>query len=119
LKVGDALRPTPCRPQPLCYDAVPMALTFDTRKAFQKLRQRGLSEPAADGIVEVVEEATNVVVTADILHAEVAALRGEMRAEMAEMRADMWRALYTAVGAIVGVVIAVAAVSLTVASLIN
>lgn len=85
-----------------------MALTFDTRRAFQKLLQRGLPEPAADGIVEVIEEATSPLVTRDIL-----------RAEMAEMRADMWRALYTAVATVVGVMIAVAAVSLTVANALD
>ncbi len=85
-----------------------MALTFDTRRAFQKLLPRGLPEPAADGIVEVIEEATSPLVTRDIL-----------RAEMAEMRADMWRALYTAVATVVGVMIAVAAVSLTVANALD
>ncbi len=85
-----------------------MALIFDTRRAFQKLLQRGLPEPAADGIVEVIEEATSPLVTRDIL-----------RAEMAEMRADMWRALYTAVATVVGVMIAVAAVSLTVANALD
>ena len=65
-----------------------MALTFDTRKAVQKLRQQGLAERAADGIVEVVEEATNTVVTADILRSELQALRGEFRAEMAEFRGE-------------------------------
>ena len=92
----------------MCYDTDAMALTFDTRKAFQKLLQRGLPEPAADGIVEVIEEATSPLVTRDIL-----------RAEMAEMRADMWRALYTAVATVVGVMIAVAAVSLTVANALD
>ena len=71
-----------------------MALTFDTRKAVQKLRQQGLAERAADGIVEVVEEATNTVVTADILRTELQALRGEFRAEFAEFRAEMWRAFW-------------------------
>ncbi len=71
-----------------------MALTFDTRKAVQKLRQQGLAERAADGIVEVVEEATNTVVTADILRSELQTLRGEFRAEFAEFRAEMWRAFW-------------------------
>ncbi len=48
-----------------------MALTFNSRRAVQKLLGRGLSEPAADGIVEVVEEATTPLVTRDILHAEL------------------------------------------------
>ena len=82
-----------------------MALTFNSREAVQKLLGRGLPEPAADGIVEVVEEATSPLVTRDIL-----------RAEMAEMRADIWRALYAAVATVVGVVIAAAAVSLTIAA---
>lgn len=93
-----------------------MALTFDTRKAFQKLIQRGLPEPAAGGIVEVVEEATNTVVTGDILRAELLVARTEFRAEMAELRADMWRAQYTAVATMFGLMVAVAAVSLTIAS---
>ena len=54
-----------------------MALTFNSRRAVQKLLGRGLSEPAADGIVEVVEEATSPLVTRDML------------------RADMYRALWT------------------------
>ena len=55
-----------------------MALTFDTRKAVQKLLQRGLPEPAADGIVEVIGDATNALVTTDILRAELQALRTEL-----------------------------------------
>ena len=88
-----------------------MALTFDTRKAFQKLLQRGLPEPAAAGIVEVVEEATNTVVTGDILRAELLVARTEFRAEMAELRADMYRALWiqgAGVVAILGVIVGVA-----------
>ena len=84
----------------MCYDTDPMALTFDTRRAFRKLLQRGLSEPAADGIGEVVEEATSPLVTRDIL-----------RAEMAEMRADMYRAFWifgTGIVASLGVIVAVA-----------
>ena len=84
----------------MCYYSDPMALTFDTRRAFQKLLQHGLPEPAAGGIVEVVEEATNAVVTRDIL-----------RAEMAEMRADMYRAFWifgTGIVASLGVIVAVA-----------
>ncbi len=83
-----------------------MALTFDTRKAFQKLLERGLPEPAANGIVEVVEEATNTVVTADILRAEMA----QIRSEMAQDRAEMWRAFWifgTGIVAALGVIVAV------------
>ena len=65
------------------------------------------------------EEATNTVVTADILRAEMAQMRTEMRADFAEFRAEMWRAFWNFGTGIVGVVMAVAAASLTVASLIN
>ena len=91
-----------------------MALTFDTRKAVQKLLQRGLPEPAADGIVEVVEEATNTVVTGDILRAELQVVRSEFRAEMAELRAEMahFRAEFYRVSLIQGGVIIGAVVAL-------
>ena len=88
-----------------------MALTFDTRRAFQKLLQRGLPEPAAGGIVEVVEEATNAVVTGDILRTELQVVRAEFAQLRAEMRADMYRALWvfgTGIVASLGVIVAVA-----------
>ena len=87
-----------------------MALTFNSREAFQKLLGRGLPEPAADGIVEVVEEATSTVVTADILHNELQVVRNEFRAEMAEMRADMYRAFWlfgTGIVAALGIIVGV------------
>ena len=87
-----------------------MALTFDTRKAVQKLLQRGLPEPAADGIVEVVEEATNTVVTGDILRAELQVVRSEFRAEFAELRAELrvefYRVSLIQGGVIIGAVVA-------------
>lgn len=88
-----------------------MALTFNTRQAFQKLLQRGLPEPAAEGIVEVVEEATDSVVTNDVLRAEFAISRAEMRAQMADFRAEVYRALWiqgAGIVAILGVIVGVA-----------
>ena len=79
-----------------------MALTFNSREAVQKLLGRGLPEPAADGIVEVVEDATNEVVTRDILRAELQVLR----AEMAEFRAEFYRAALIQGGVIIGAVVA-------------
>ena len=72
-----------------------MALTFDTRKAVQKLLQRGLPEPAADGIVEVIGDATNALVTTDIL-----------RAEMAHFRVEFYRVSLIQGGVIIGAVVA-------------
>ena len=76
-----------------------MALTFDTRKAVQKLLQRGLPEPAADGIVEVVEEATSPVITADRLHVE-------LNRVSAELRAEFFRVSLIQGGIIIGAVVA-------------
>ena len=87
-----------------------MALTFNSREAVQKLLGRGLPQPAADGIVEVVEEATDVVVTADILRAELNVVRAEIGQVRAEVRADMYRALWffgTGIVAALGVIVAV------------
>ena len=72
-----------------------MALTFNSREAVQRLLGRGLPQPAADGIVEVVEDATNSVVTADILRAELNVVRAEIGQVRAEVRADTYRALWT------------------------
>lgn len=87
-----------------------MALTFNSREAFQKLIGRGLPEPAADGIVEVVEDATSPLVTRDILHAELRAELQVVRTEMAEFRADMYRAFWlfgSGIVATLGVIVAV------------
>ncbi|MDE2933540.1 MAG: hypothetical protein OXS47_06675 [Chloroflexota bacterium] len=88
-----------------------MALTFNSREAVQKLLGRGLPEPAADGIVEVVEDATSPLVTRDILHAELQVVRAEFGQLRAEMRADLYRALWvfgTGMVAAVGVIVGVA-----------
>lgn len=87
-----------------------MALTFNSREAVQKLLGRGLPEPAADGIVEVIEDATNEVVTRDILHNELQVVRSEVRAEFGQFRAEMYRALWiqgAGIVAILGVIVAV------------
>ena len=45
-----------------------MAVTFDTRKAVRKLRNKGgFSEAAADATVDVVSDATSPLVTRDDL----------------------------------------------------
>ena len=87
-----------------------MALTFNSREAFQKLVGRGLPEPAADGIVEVVEDATSPLVTRDILRNELQAVRNEFRAEFDQLRAEMYRALWiqgAGIVAILGVIVGV------------
>lgn len=44
------------------------ASTFDSRQAYHRLREGGMDEPAADGVVEILSP----FVTQDILQAELA-----------------------------------------------
>ena len=44
-----------------------MAIVFDTRNAVQRLIKNGLSETQADAVVDVVSDATTVLVTKDDL----------------------------------------------------
>ncbi len=92
-----------------------MALSFSSREAFQKLVGRGLPEPAADGIVEVVEDATSALVTRDILQSELQVVR----TEIAEVRADMYRALWAFGMGIVAANAGVAVAVVTVASVLD
>lgn len=55
-----------------------MSFTFDTLRGVQRLRERGVEEPAAEGMVELVAEAMSPLVTRDILRAEMAGLRAEL-----------------------------------------
>ncbi len=81
---------------------------FNPRQAVQKLRDRGLDEPQADGIVEVVEDATGAatsdLVTKDYLDARLDALESRMEARN-ERRTN--RAIVT-IATIVGIIAAIA-----------
>ncbi len=59
-----------------------MAMTFDTRRAVQRLTEAGVDDREADAIVETMGDATSPLVTQEILRAEFAVFRAEMRAEM-------------------------------------
>ena len=48
--------------------------TFDSRQAYQRLREGGMDEPAADAVVEILSP----FVTRDILQAELAIVRAEL-----------------------------------------
>ena len=50
------------------------ASTFDSREAYHRLREAGMDEPAADGVVEILSP----FVTRDILQAELAIVRAEL-----------------------------------------
>ena len=77
------------------------APTFDTHDAVRKLRGAGIGEEAAEGIVEVVEEATSPLVTRDIL------------------RAELYRALWIQGAGIVAAISGLAATAAVVAALIG
>ena len=88
------------------------APTFDTHDAVRKLRGAGIDEEAAEGIVEVVEQATSPLVTRDILRLELNELRSDLRAEL-------YRALWILGAGIVAVASALTAAAVAVATLIG
>ncbi len=47
------------------------ASTFDSREAYHRLREAGMDEPVADGVVEILSP----FVTQDILQAELAKMQ--------------------------------------------
>ena len=62
---------------------------FNPREAVQKLRDRGLEEPQADGIVEVVEEATTAATSDLVTKADLSALESRMEARFDLFEARM------------------------------
>ena len=81
-------------------------MTFDTRRAVQKLVGVGLDDSHADAIVEVLGDATSPLVTRDIL-----------RAELNELRAELHRALLIQAGVVLAGVAAIAAIATLLATL--
>ena len=71
--------------------------SFDTLRASRKLQDTGMSEASADGIVEVLGEATSPLVTRDILKSELDVVRSELQA----FRSEMYRVLWIQGGVIV------------------
>ena len=84
------------------------APTFDTHDAVRKLRGAGVDEEAAEGIVEVVGDATSPLVTRDIL-----------RLELGEFRSELYRALWILGAGIVAVMSGLTAAAVAVAALIG
>ena len=71
--------------------------SFDTLRASRKLQDTGMSEASADGVVEVLEEATSPLVTREILKSELDVVRSELQV----FRSEMYRALWIQGGVIV------------------
>ena len=99
---------------------------FDTHDAVRKLRGTGIDEAAAEGIVEVVEEATSPLVTRDILRLELNSLRSELHADHSELRADLlelrselYRALWFFGAGIVAVMSGLIAAAMAVAAFVG
>ncbi len=91
------------------------APTFDTHDAVRKLRGAGVDEEAAEGIVEVVGDATSPLVTRDILRLEL----GELRSELHEFGSELYRALWILGAGIVAVMSGLTAAAVAVAALIG
>ncbi len=81
-------------------------MTFDTRRAVQKLVGVGLDDSQADAIVEVLGDATSPLVTLDML-----------RAELKDLRAEFYRALLIQAGIVLTGVAAIAAIAALLARL--
>ena len=81
-----------------------MALTFDTGKHARAIRAGGVPAAAADATVDAIVDATDSLVTHDVLRAELAIVTERLRAEL-------WRAMYLQIGvvaAIAGIALALA-----------
>ncbi len=97
-------------------------MAFDTLRATRRLRERGVAESLAEGVVEVVAEATSELLTRDhfdgrmavereYLEARFAAERQYFDARFEGLRAEFYRALAIQGGVIlagVGVIVALA-----------
>jgi len=88
------------------------APAFDTHDAVRKPRGAGIGDEAAEGIVEVVEEATSPLVTRDILRLELNELRSELRSEL-------YRALWLFGAGIVAVMSGLMAAAMAVAAFVG
>ena len=73
-----------------------MAVTFNAGKHARAIREGGVPAPAADAIVEAITEATDALVTEDVLRAELAIVTERLRAEL-------WRAMYLQIGAMTAI----------------
>ncbi len=83
---------------------------FNPRQAVQKLRDRGLDEPQADGIVEVVEDATGAATSDLVTKADIAALESRMEARVLS-------AINRAMGLVIAAMGVIAAIALAIAEL--
>ena len=92
-----------------------MALTFDTGKHARAIRVGGVPAPAADAIVDAIVDATDSLVTHDVLRSELAIQTERIDAKIERLRAEMWRAMYMQIGAVTAIVTAIAGIALVLA----
>ena len=95
-----------------------MSLTFDTQKAVQELRERGVEESAAEGMVEVVTDATSGLLTQEYFDARLQAEIQGVRGEIQGVRAEFSHALLVLGLGLAGLMVGVAGVSLAAAALL-
>ena len=92
-----------------------MALRFDTGKHARAIRAGGVPAPAADATVDAIVDATDSLVTHDVLRNELAIQTERIDAKIERLRAEMWRAMYMQIGAVTAIVTAIAGIALVLA----
>ncbi len=88
-----------------------VGITFDTAKAVRTLRGREHTAEQAEGVVEVVREATQDLVTREML-------RSELATAMAQMEARFTRLLWLQLGAYTAATAAFLAAGLAIAAVL-
>lgn len=91
------------------------ASTFDSREAYQRLREGGLDEPAADAIVEILSP----FVTRDILQAELAKVQVNLRSELATVRAEVASTQVRIITFVAALNVGIATIAVAVAALVT
>ena len=87
-----------------------VGITFDTAKAVRALRGSGHSAEQAEGVVDVVQEATRDLVTRDMLQADLATAMAQLDARFTRLLWLQLAAYTAATAALMGLGLAIAAV---------
>ncbi len=91
------------------------ASTFDSRQAYQRLREGGMDESAADAVVDILSP----FVTQDILQAELAKVQVNLRSELAAIRAEMASGHVRIITFVAALNIGIATIAVAVAALVT
>ena len=67
---------------------------LDTFQSVRKLRDNGASEPLAEAIVEVAQDAAEAATDGLATKADLAELRAELKNDIAELKSEIFRAMW-------------------------